>query len=68
MMERVFITEFARKNENTITNNPWSLVQGSPAPVPVIIFGGFCNWLELSGVLGFLQWKHVNYDTNYSML
>ena len=23
------------------------------APVPVIIFGGFCNWLELRAVLGF---------------
>ena len=30
------------------------IVRGDPpATVPVIIFGGFCNWLELRAVLGF---------------
>ena len=36
-----------------MTHDSWSVVRGSPAPVPVIIFGGFCNWLEFNGVLGF---------------
>ena len=30
-----------------------------PAPVPVIIFGGFCNWLEFNGVLGFKTMKNL---------
>ena len=29
----------------------------SAAPVPVIIFVGFCNWLEFNGVLGFWDEK-----------
>ena len=27
-----------------------------PAPVPVIIFGGFCNWSVRGAVLGFFTW------------
>ena len=48
------------------TPDSWLVVRGllgvipkPPAPVPVIIFGGFCNWLELCGVLGFWDEKYV---------
>jgi hypothetical protein len=34
-------------------HQPLAVVSDPQAPVPVIIFGGFCNWLEFNGVLGF---------------
>ena len=45
-----------------MTPDSWSVVHGlcgviygPPAPVPVIIFGGFCNWLEFNKMLGFMD-------------
>ena len=32
----------------------------SPAPVPVIIFGGFCNWSVRGAVLGFMDERIAN--------
>ena len=38
------------------------MIHEPPAPVPVIIFGGFCNWLEFNEVLGF--WDEIANATN----
>ena len=33
-----------------------------PATVPVIIFGGFCNWSVRGGVLGFLDEEYYPFS------
>ena len=39
------------------------IVRGDQMPPTVIIFDGFCNWLEFNGVLGFFNEKvsHIIY-------